>query len=132
MALCCLSDFVCNGIFVHTLRICCGTEFIVINGNYHVFFEMSGCKNLDNFEHVYSLAIGDYARFNILDVVAGSHSDHWHALWRGFLFVTIWSIFWFRFSKLFLFGSVTLWCGGNWIFSSSLPMAFRCLVQASH
>ena len=130
MVLCCLSDFVCNGIFVYTVRICYGTEFIVINSNFHVFFKMTGSINLDNFGHVSSLAIGDYARFYILDVVAGSHSDHWHALWRGFLFVTIWSISWFRFSKLCLFGSVSLWCGNKWIFSSSLLMAFRCLVQA--
>ena len=35
-------------------------------------------------------------------------------------------------SKLCLFGSVSLRCGGDWIFSSSLPMVFRCLVQACH
>ena len=35
-------------------------------------------------------------------------------------------------SKLCLFGSVRLLCGDDWIFSSSLPMAFGCLVQARH
>ena len=108
-----LPDFVFNGIFVYVMRICCGTKFIVIDGNFHVFFEISGCKNLDDFGHVYSLAIGNYAKFYILDVVAGTHCNHRHALWRGLSFVTVWSISWFRFSKLRLFGSVSLWCGGK-------------------
>ena len=109
MVLCCLPAFVCNGIFVYAMQICCGTEFIVIDDNFHIFFEMSGCKNPDEFGHVYSLAIGDNAKIYILDVVAETHCNHWHALWRG-----------------------SFWCGGERIFSLSLLMEFRCLLQARH
>ena len=35
-------------------------------------------------------------------------------------------------TKICLSGSVSLWCGGDRIFSSSLPMAFRCLLHARH
>ena len=81
------------------------------------------------------MTVGDYARLYILDVVAGSHCDLEgvpSAVWRGFSLVAYWSVSWFRFSKLCLFGSVRLLCGDDWIFSSSLPMAFGCLVQARH
>ena len=56
----------------------------------------------------------------------GSQCDQWHALWRRFFLVAVWSVSWYRFPKLCLL------CGGAWILSSSLPMAFGCLVQARH